>query len=216
MIRTLWMGGAWVTLEGTDMLFFITGASGSGKSACLPSLRLLLPEIRIYEFDSVGVPDGADTAWRQRTAEYWVRKVLGHQQDGIDTLVAGHAQYGELLACPSANQLDRVAACLLDCADVVRIDRIRGRDGHSQWASMEMLCWAAWQRMHAVDPQWRPDVIQNGGDPSMRWERWSAWQRGDPRWQVWTLDTTYLTVGEVAQKIADWVLAARPGRGGSF
>ena len=60
---------------------------------------------------------------------------------------------------------------------VVRIDplRARGATGDTQ----EMLCWAAWQRMHAVDPQWRPDVIREGGAAEMRWERWEGWQRGD-------------------------------------
>jgi len=203
------MGGK----EWMAVLFFMSGASGSGKSAVLPVLRLLLPDVMVYEFDSVGVPVDADTAWRQRTAEYWIRRALIHQQEGKHTLIAGHAQYGEALACPSFPSIEAFAMCLLDCADVVRIDRIRSRDGHDQNASMEMLCWAAWQRMHAVDPQWRPDVIQKGGDLAMQWDRWNSWQRGDPRWKVRVIDTTHLSVEEAAREIALWVQDARGGSG---
>jgi len=68
-----------------------------------------------------------------------------------------------------------------------------------------MLNWAAWQRLHAVDPQWRPDVIQRQSAAGMQWARWATWQRGAPRWQVWVLDTTLFSPEEVAERIASWV-----------
>ena len=37
---------------------------------------------------------------------------------------------GEVLACPSATHIDGVMMCLLDCYDVVRIDRLRARGLH--------------------------------------------------------------------------------------
>ena len=72
-----------------------------------------------------------------------------------------------------------------------------------------MLCWAAWQRMHAVDPQWRQDVIREGGAAEMRWERWEDWQRGDRRWQVRVIDTTAMTMEEVAAEVSRWVQERR-------
>ena len=107
----------------------------------------------------------------------------------------------------SAPQVDGVVACLLDCYDVVRIDRLRARDLHG--ATQEMLCWAAWQRMHAVDPQWRQDVIRDESAPEMRWERWESWQRGDPRWHVQVIDTTALTIEEVASEVSRWAKEIR-------
>lgn len=121
-------------------------------------------------------------------------------------MVCGGAILGEVLACPSAPQAGPVAVCLLDCGDVLRIDRLRSRGTHG--CTQEMLSWAAWQRVHAVDPQWRPDVIREGGAPGMRWERWASWLRGDPRWQVEVIDTTPLSPPEVATAVARWTLAA--------
>ena len=56
--------------------------------------------------------------------------------------------------------------------------------------------------MHAVDPQWRPDVIRAAGAPGMAWERWSEWRRGDARWAVTTLDNTELGVAETAARVS--------------
>ncbi len=148
------------------MIFFVTGASGSGKSACMPSLRQLLPQVMLYDFDAVGVPPNAGAVWRQQTTEYWLQQALVHQVEPRDTLVCGGALLGEILACPSAPQVNGIAVCLLDCADVVRIDRLRARSTHG--ATQDMLNWAAWPRLHAVDPQWRPDVIQRESTAGMQ------------------------------------------------
>lgn len=186
-------------------MFFISGASGSGKTSLLPLLRNLLPDIDVEEFDSVGVPPDADTAWRQRTTEAWIQKAVSREASGREMLLVGHVQYGEVLACLTASRLSSISMCLLDCADPVRIARIRARDGHSRWATMEMLSWASFQRMHAVDPQWYPDVLQKHGAAGMQWQRWSDWQQGDSRWQVSVIDTSTQTLAESAQCVAEWV-----------
>ena len=129
---------------------------------------------------------------------------LQHQAEGLDTVVCGNAIPGETLACPSALQLRGFGFCLLDCYDVVRIDRLRKRGPGCD--TMEMLCWAAWQRMHAVDPQWRPDVIREGAAGEMQWDRWQECQRGDARWpKVWRLDTTDLTIDQVVMQLSAWI-----------
>jgi energy-coupling factor transporter ATP-binding protein EcfA2 len=195
------------------MLFLITGASGSGKTACLPALRALMPHVALHDFDERGVPLHADKAWRHRQAEAWIGVALGYQAAGQDMVLSGQVVPGEVLACPSAPRLAGLAACLLDCHDVRRVDRLRARPGGAEWATQDMLCWAAWQRMHAVDPRWRPDVIRDGAWPEMRWERWADWARGDPRWQTWVLDTTDLRLDEVAARLAAWMAGyeRRPG-----
>lgn len=191
------------------MLYFITGASGSGKTACLEGLRRRNPDTAWHDFDEGGIPPDADIAWRHRRTEEWLREAVRHQAEGRDMGVCGGVVQGEILACPSAPLVEQFAFCLLDCDDVLRIDRIRRR-GDNRLAVMETLCWAAWQRMHAADPQWRPDVIRKGAAPEMRWERWEDWRRGDPRWHhTWRLDTTDLSVEEVAERIALWARAEK-------
>ncbi|MGH9969199.1 MAG: hypothetical protein ACREBG_15560 [Pyrinomonadaceae bacterium] len=185
------------------MLYLVTGASGSGKTACLSRLRELSPDLVWHDFDEVGVPADADKVWRQQTTEHWLQQVVRYQADSKDVGLSGNIIPGEVLACPSAPVVNGITACLLDCYDVVRIDRLRVRGLHGD--TQEMLCWAAWQRMHAVDPQWRPDVIREGGAAGMQWERWEGWQRGDGRWHTQVIDTTAMTIEEVAAAISRWV-----------
>ena len=191
------------------MLYLVTGASGSGKTACLDILRQRNPQVVCYDFDDVGVPANPDKVWRHRTTEYWLQRAIQNQAEGLDTCINGNIVLGEVLACPSAPEITHLSVCLLDCADVVRIDRLRAR--RSDGANMEMLCWAAWQRMHAVDPQWYQNTIRDDGAPEMQWERWENWQRGDPRWETYVLDTTTLTIEEVAESILRWMNQAKSG-----
>ena len=63
-------------------------------------------------------------------------------------------------------------------------------------------------RRHAVDPQWMPGVIRQG-DADMRWERWSDWQAGDPRWRVHVIDTSAKPLEAVADELRAWIEAER-------
>jgi hypothetical protein len=186
------------------MFFVVMGASGSGKTTALKELLVQHPDVVWYDFDAVDIPPDVDKIWRQRTTEHWLKIALEHQAQGQDMGLCGGAIFGEILACPSAPLVAEIAGCLLDCGDVVRIDRLRARNVHDYGISQEMLCWAAWQRMHAVDPQWRQDVIRVEAEPGMHWERWEQWQRGDPRWKIWTFDTTHSTIDEVVQNLSKW------------
>ena len=186
------------------MLFPIMGASGSGKSVCLAGLQQHRPDMDWHDFDDLAVLP-TNTAERQAATEHWLQRAVRNEGKGVNTGLAGTMVLGQVLACPSAAHLPQICSVLLDCHDVVRIDQIRARDGNSVWATQEMLCWAAWQRMHAVDPQWRQDVIQAHGAEDMQWERWSSWQRGDPRWQVEIMDNTLLTVEQTTHQLVAWV-----------
>jgi hypothetical protein len=186
------------------MLFLIMGASGSGKSVCLAGLRQQRPDIDWRDFDDLPVLPST-IAERQTATEHWLQLAVRNEQNDMSTGIAGTVVLGEVLACPSAVKLPKICSVLLDCHDVVRIDRLRARDGNSVWATQDMLCWAAWQRLHVVDPQWRPDVIQAHGADQMQWDRWSSWQRGDPRWQVETIDNTALTVEQTVHQLTAWV-----------
>ena len=65
-------------------------------------------------------------------------------------------------------------------------------------------------RHHASDPQWMPEVIRReGGWPEMRWNRWSDWQVGDPRWRVHRLDTSTLAIAMIAEQLAHWITEER-------
>lgn len=79
-------------------LYFIGGASGSGKTAVMPYLKELLGDgIAVYDFDDIGVPDDADKKWRQESTKKWLQKLLS---DGKDACLLGQIVLGEVLSCP--------------------------------------------------------------------------------------------------------------------
>ena len=187
------------------MLLFVTGASGSGKTAVIPGLKKRFPEFSVHDFDERNVPATGDNRGRQEQTEYWISRAIENQHLGKDTIVCGGAVYGEILACPSIHQIDRLAVCLLDCDDIVRLDRMR-KHGRTE-PDMEILTWAAWLRVHAVDPTWCPGMITAGSYASMHWENWRGWQRGDPRWQQSVIDTGGKKIGQITTEVIRWIEA---------
>jgi hypothetical protein len=188
------------------LLFLIFGSSCSGKTTLLSELRARRAELEIHDFDEVGVPADADTAWRHRTNEQWVRRAVAAERDFV---LAGQVPLGELLAVPSAPQLAAISAVLLDCDDTERLARMRGRG--DDWAALfgnnldDFVHWGAWMRGHARDPRFRPFVIQEQCDPSMEWARWSEWRANDPRWRVRIVDTSHVSVEAVVDELERWL-----------
>jgi hypothetical protein len=196
------------------VLFLLFGSSASGKTVAIDALRGRVRGVAVHDFDEIGVPSGANTAWRHRADEEWVRRALEYQARGLDVLLAGQTPLGELLATPSAPLLDAISACLLDCDDETRIARLLPRGpgwlARSAGELEHYLSWAAWMRGHATDPAWRPDVIRHDEtDQQMHWGRWESWAAGDPRWRVLRLDTTQRSPEEVADALAAWIEAER-------
>jgi hypothetical protein len=196
------------------MLFLVFGSSAAGKTFALDALRDRVPNLAIHDFDELGVPVGADRAWRQRSNEIWLRRALDYQARGIDLLLAGQTPLGELLATPSALLVDGISACLVDCDDETRTARLQARG--AEWLARahaeldDYLSWAAWMRRHAEDPRWLPEVIvADDGLPEMRWDRWSGWQAGDPRWRVRVIDTSSRSVEQVSAAVAEWIAGER-------
>jgi len=185
------------------MIFFVTGASGSGKTACIEDLKKLLPEIKVFDFDDVGVPENADKIWRQKSTESWLKKAIEYQNNNQDVCVCGGAVLGEILACPSAPKVERIAVCLLDCTDYIRIERLRKRDTHG--IHQNMLNWAAFLRMHAIDPEWHQPVIKENSWNEMQWYRWHNWKRNDERWKCHIMDSSNLSIKETAKELACWI-----------
>jgi hypothetical protein len=192
------------------MLLTVAGSSCSGKSttawACAEIEGLV-----VHDFDEIGVPEDADIRWRQRSMEKWIQRVLRYQARGVDVLLTGQSPLGEVLACPSATELDGIAACLLDVDDQVRWHRIEERDP-GRWsrdAKRSFIGWARWHRGHARDPRHLPEVITDAGYEQMRWARWSDWTSADHRWAVRVIDTTDRAVEQSASEIRQWIADAR-------
>lgn len=186
------------------MLFLISGASGSGKSRVRRDLEAQAPDLLWLDFDDPRIPPDPGKAGRQRRLDAWLRVVLEAQARGQSAVLFGQSPLGEVLAAPSAPALTGVRALLLDVGDVERVARLRGR-GTPDLATQDMLNWAAWHRLHASDPRWRPDVLREDGWTGMRWDRWAGWTAARPQWRVSVLDSTGQTAEQTAGHLLAWV-----------
>jgi hypothetical protein len=146
------------------MLFLLFGSSAAGKTFALNALRDRVEDLAIHDFDEIGVPPGADTAWRQQANEKWVRRALEYQAARIDLLLAGQTPFGELLAAPSATRLEAISACLIDCDDDTRVERLqaRGPEVRAKWWGSSGL-----PQLGGLDASARRrSVLADGCDPN--------------------------------------------------
>jgi broad-specificity NMP kinase len=197
------------------VFFLLTGASGAGKSTVRSLVEeVLTPKVECAELGQVvPIPPVPDIAWRQRATEAAVRRALEAQERGRHFMLAGDpVAAGELVAAPSAERLDGIAVCLLDCQRDVQLRRLTERGDHPMYFDAHMG-FADWMRGHVRDPQHMPHVIIDPGWEEMRWERWRSLQAGDPRWRFEEIDTTTLSPEEVAAEVVAWCRRALDGAG---
>jgi energy-coupling factor transporter ATP-binding protein EcfA2 len=188
------------------MLFSLTGASGAGKSTVLAHLDGVswpVP-VRCVEFDSIGVPDGADTAWRHGAIEHWVQQAVQADAVGEHMLLCGQVPMGELFAAPSAERLQGIAVCLLHCSPETRTARLLAR-GEDPASIVHHNRFGEWFRGHTLDPRHAPEVIRVESAVPMAWDRWAEWERGDPRWAAEIIDTDERAPADVAREVEEWV-----------
>jgi hypothetical protein len=195
------------------MLFVLTGASCSGKTEIATALTGARGLV-VHDFDEHGVPAVPSTGWRQRSLERWVRRAIEAQHDGLDFLLSAPSPLGEVLAAPSADRLDAIAVALVDVDDAEREARLERRspgvlDAQGRAA---ILDWAHWHRDHARDPRFEPERLTTESARRMRWDRWSDWREGDPRWVTTILDTTAGDVARSVERTAEWMRSARRAR----
>ncbi len=187
------------------MLLLLTGASGAGKSTVLSRLERVDWDqpVECAEFDSIGVPADADTAWRHGAIEQWVVRALHSQQQGRHLLLCGQVPLGELLAAPSADRLDGIAACMLACSPDVRSARLTAR-GEPEESLIHHVRFGEWFHRHTLDPTHMPEVIRVDSNVPMRWDRWATWEAGDPRWHADIIETDGLAPDAVAARVEEW------------
>lgn len=181
-------------------LYFIGGASGSGKTAVIPYLKEIFSDVAIYDFDDIGVPENADKVWRQESTEKWLQKLLAQ---GEDAILLGQMVLGEILACPSAKKLAKVNFCLLDVNDSERVKRINRRGGFV--ADQHMLNWSSWLRMHHQDPSWARHVIMDSSAKILDFSNFEKLTTYQHVANTHILDTTDKALNQVALNIQEWM-----------
>jgi len=59
--------------------------------------------------------------------------------------------------------------------------------------------------MHAKEPEWEQHVIVKAEQTDFKWDRWTNWTKGDKRWDVKIIDSSYLPQEETLSILIDWV-----------
>ena len=188
-------------IDDMSQIYFIAGASGSGKTAVAPYLKKILPEhFQICDFDDIGVPHNADKKWRQESTEKWLQKLL---KDNKDTCLLGQMVLGEILACPSSKQFGKINLMFLDVSDSERVARLKYSS--PALANQNMLNWASWLRMHHADPSWTTSVIEEDASSIMNFSQLKRFNKYNEVANLRFVDTSGLELSEVALKISEWI-----------
>lgn len=185
------------------MIYFIAGAGGSGKSAIIDDLKFTLHNAIIHDFDDIGVPENADKKWRQEATDQWLKLYL-NEKDSFDYFViCGQVVLGEVLACHSSRQIDKINFCLLDVSDFERIHRLKKRNIYG--TDQNMLNWSSWLRMHHQDPQWMQHVIKEDCWQDLDFSAWDQLEHWGNDVNFKIIDTTTLEIPQVAENVAYWI-----------
>ena len=186
-----------------DVLLLLTGASGVGKSTArsivAPELTPLVECVELR--DLTPIPAAMTLVWRQQTTEVAVRRAIELHDAGRHLLLAGDpVAAAEVVAAPSAHELDAIAVCLLDATPEVHAKRLAAR-GDDPTLLIHHQAFAEWMRRQATDPLHMPHVLADGGWQDMRWERLQALAA---TWSMEAIDTSGMTQREVAGAVLGW------------
>ncbi|MGO9823459.1 MAG: hypothetical protein ACLPTJ_22745 [Solirubrobacteraceae bacterium] len=140
-----------------------------------------------------------------------MQRALERQAEGRHLLLAGDpVAAGEVLAAPSADQLEGIAVCLLDLTPDAQAARLAKR-GDDPAPLVHHQNFANWMRAHARDPRHMPHVLTTDGWEAMRWERWTGRGRLQDSWSMHVLDTSNMSEPQLAAEVLAWCYSALAG-----
>lgn len=185
------------------MLLVVNGPSGAGKTTIREPVAAMLGcesvEIRTLRPDK----PVRTTTDRQAIGERVVAKAVELAAHGHHLLFCGDPfPLGEVLACPSATEVD-IAACHLDIAEHEQVRRLRQR-GEPEDSLVHHVAFATWMRKHARDPRSAPHVITENGWERMAWDRWLGRDDLVGIWRCEVIDATALAPDQVIAAVTDW------------
>ena len=121
------------------ILYFISGASGVGKTAVIPHLKTLLPDhFEVHDFDERGVPNNAGHQWRLEETRYWIDLGIQKSNEGITVVVCGFSNPDEIEEMQKDFPNFEIKTILLDGEAELVEQRLRNRNtNHAVKADLE-------------------------------------------------------------------------------
>lgn len=131
------------------MMYFVIGASGSGKTSAVRELeRTRRSGVKIFFFDSIGVPAeherterwGSGDGWQRAMTIEWVKRIRGELINS-KALLDGQTRPSFIAEACEINDVGSYKVILIDCTDDVRRARLLQR-GQPELANERMMQWA--------------------------------------------------------------------------
>jgi adenylate kinase family enzyme len=130
-------------------MYFVIGASGSGKTSAVRELeRMSLTGLKTFFFDSIGVPSGqkmtekwaGGEGWQRAMTIEWVKRMRAELANG-DVLLDSQTRPSFIAEACEVNHVTSCKVILIDCSDEVRKARLLQR-GQPELANEQMMQWA--------------------------------------------------------------------------
>lgn len=134
-------------------IYFVIGASGSGKTTVLKSVEKNIPECcTLIHFDSIVVPSfeemkkeyGSIEEWQRIKTIDWVKKIAQEQLSISNVIFDAQIRPSFIKEACHLCDVD-YEVILFDCDDTERVKRLMNR-GQPELADENMMNWAAFLR----------------------------------------------------------------------
>ena len=113
----------------------------------------------------------------------------------------------EVVAAPSAPELNSIAVCLLDVEPEEQARRLLERGDPPELLGRHQA-FAEWMRRQASDPLHMIHVVSDCGWAEVRWDRLKEISSD---WHMYTIDAPPMTQTEVGDAVLSWVRRALIG-----
>ena len=139
-------------------LFFLIGASGSGKTTSAKILEnKKVPNLKIFYFDSVGVPSseamikeyGSIDEWQRAKTIEWVKRIKNNYLATKNVILDAQTRPSFIEEACKKTGIILFETILFDCKDSTRKARLIAR-GHSELANDSMMNWARYLKKECV------------------------------------------------------------------
>ncbi|MBA3815533.1 MAG: AAA family ATPase [Parachlamydiaceae bacterium] len=140
-----------------NKIFFVIGASGSGKTTIVKALEKKCPTgFKAVYFDSIGIPtleemntkyNGPEEWQRIKTIE-WVKTIKETLLCDANVILDGQTRPLFIEEACLENNITVDETILFDCSDEERAKRLIAR-GHSELANAQMMKWAEYLRQES-------------------------------------------------------------------
>lgn len=135
-------------------LFFVIGASGSGKTTVVRTLeRANFNGFKMVYFDSIGVPShsemlenyGTGEEWQRVATKVWVKTIKEKYLSQANVILDGQTRPQFIEEACHENNITNYDIILFDCSDEERTKRLFKRD-QPELANQQMMDWAKYLR----------------------------------------------------------------------